>query len=148
MSLLMAIGRLMGMEVNLEMMLGTMLGLSPGPLTWIVGFIMHLVISGLIAMLYALGFERVTHRADWKTGVLFSLVHILIGGIFMGLVPAMHPHIPETLPAPGYFLANHGTLGVVAFFILHMIFGAVVGAVYARTGVRQVSTPPGQHGRA
>ncbi len=36
MSLLMFMGReVMGMQANLEMMLGTMIGMSPGPMTWI-----------------------------------------------------------------------------------------------------------------
>lgn len=72
-------------------MQGTMLGLEPGTTAWIVGFIMHLMISGLIALVYAAGFEYITHRAGWIMGVAFSIVHVLIGGIVMGMVPAMHP---------------------------------------------------------
>lgn len=131
MSILMAIARnLMGMPANLEMMEGTMLGLQPSTTTWIIGLMMHLVISGLIALIYAAGFEYVTHRAGWLMGVAFSIVHILIGGAAMGMVPAIHPLIPEMMPAPGAFLSNLGATGVIAFIMLHIIYGAIVGAVY------------------
>lgn len=131
MSILMAIARnFMGMPANLEMMEGTMLGLQPSMTTWIIGLMMHLVISGLIGIIYAVGFEYVAHRAGWLTGVGFSIVHILIGGVAMGMVPLIHPFIPEMMPAPGAFLSNLGATGVIAFIMLHMIYGAIVGAMY------------------
>ena len=114
MSAIMVMARLMGMPVKLELMLGTMIGLAPGPAARIVGFLMHLVISGLIALLYAVVFEKVTHRADWKIGAAFSIIHTLIGGMAMGMVPAMHPLVAEQLPAPGAFMANLGAMGVAA----------------------------------
>ena len=137
MSAIMFLARLMGMEVNLEMMLGTVL-LAPGAVAWVTGLVMHLLISGLIALLYAWGFEHVSHRAGWRTGLLFSLAHIGIAGVFMGAVlPAMHRLVPETMPmpaysmaTPGYFMLNLGLLGVLAFVMLHAIYGGVVGTLY------------------
>ena len=131
MSAVMWMGRsMLGMDVNLSMMLGTMFVQPPGAVAWIVGFIMHLMISGLIALIYAWGFEHVTHRAGWLVGVLFSLIHSIGTGLFMGMVPAMHPLIPEKMPAPGFFLANKGGMYVVMLFVLHAIYGAIVGAMY------------------
>lgn len=130
MTILMAIGRALGLRVNLEMMLGTML-LPPGATAWVVGLALHLLISGLIAIAYAAGFERVTHRAGPSVGLAFSGVHIVIGGLFMGLIPALHRLIPEQLAAPGAFLSNHGALGVIAFIVLHAIYGTIVGTIYA-----------------
>ena len=92
MSAVMWMGRtIMGMDVNLSMMLGTMFVQRPGATAWIIGFIMHLIISGLIALIYAWGFEHVAHRAGWLVGVGFSLIHSIGTGLFMGLVPMMHP---------------------------------------------------------
>ena len=54
----------------------------------------------------------------------------IIGGLFMGVVPMMHPLVPETMPAPGFFMANMGVMGVVAELGLHVIYGAIVGAMY------------------
>ncbi len=130
MSLLMAIGRAMGMQMNLEMMEGTMLGLQPSTTTWLAGLMMHLIISGLIALIYAAGFEYVTHSADWPTGMMFSLIHIVIAGFLMGMVPVMHPLIPAKMPAPSLFMSNHGMIGIVAFIMLHLIYGGIVGAIY------------------
>lgn len=133
MSLMMALGRsMMGMQANLEMMLGTMFGAAPGPGTWLLGFGMHLMISALIALIYAWGFERLTHRGGWQMGLGFGVIHAVIGGVAMGMMPAIHPLIPEQMPAPGAFMSNLGMMGIVAEFVLHMVYGAIVGATYGR----------------
>jgi len=130
MSLLMWLARtMMGMPMNLEMMLGTMVA-DPSSTTWMIGLVMHLMISGAIALLYAWGFENVTHRAGWLTGVGFSIIHIGISGIVMGMMPMMHPRMPIPIAPPGAFLSNLGTMGVVAEIVLHLIYGAIVGAMY------------------
>ncbi len=130
MSVLMWMARsLMGMPVNLELMLGTMVS-DPGPTAWMIGFVMHLMLSGAIALIYGWAFEHVTHRAGWLVGAGFGVVHALIAGVVMGMMPMMHPRMPSPVPAPGAFMSNLGTMGVVAVFMLHMIYGAVVGAMY------------------
>jgi hypothetical protein len=129
MSVLLALGRAMGMEANLEMMLGTMMGMAPGTTTWIVGFVIHLIVSGLIACLYALAFEYVTHRSGWAIGAGFSTIHIVIAGMVMDMIPAMHPMVPEQMPAPGAFMSNI-EMGPIAFVIEHLIYGAIVGGMY------------------
>lgn len=131
MSAMMWVGRsVMGLEANLSMMLGTMVVQPPGGVAWVAGFVMHLMISGAIALLYAWGFEHVTHRAGAGTGALFSLLHSLVAGVTMGMMPAMHPLIDERMPAPGMFLANYGTGHVIALFVMHAVYGAIVGAMY------------------
>ncbi|MEO8881217.1 MAG: DUF6789 family protein [Gemmatimonadaceae bacterium] len=131
MSAMMWMGRtFMGMDVDLSMMLGTMFVRPRGAVAWIVGFMMHLTIAGLIALLYAWGFEHVTHRAGWLVGVGFSIIHSIGTGLFMGMVPAIHPMIPEQMPAPGLFMANKGMMYVVALFVMHAVYGAVVGTMY------------------
>lgn len=119
----------MGMQIDLSMMLGTML-LPIGTGAWIVGFMMHLIISGLIALIYAWGFEHVTHRAGVLVGMGFSIIHSVGTGIFMGLVPAIHPRMPEMIPIPGFFLSSLGMMGIVGLFILHFVYGGIVGAMY------------------
>ena len=123
-------GRVMGMDVNLSMMLGTMFIQPPGATAWVVGFIMHLVISGLIALVYAWGFERVTQRAGPAVGAGFGVIHAIIAGLMFGMIPLLHPLIPEQMPAPGMFMAEKGALYVVMMFVVHMIYGAVVGSIY------------------
>ena len=140
MSAVMWMGRsMMGMDVNLSMMLGTMFVQPPGSAAWVVGFMMHLMISGLIALIYAAAFEHVTHRAGWGIGVLFSLVHSVGTGLFMGMVPAIHPMIRSgQMPAPGIFMANKGAMYVVMLFVLHAIYGAIVGGMYGEVAQPRV----------
>ncbi len=131
MSALMWMGRvIMEVPANLEMMLGTMV-LEPGSTAWIIGLMMHLMISGLIAIIYAWGFERVTHRAGWLVGAGFGLIHAIIAGMVMGTMPAMHPRMPEPMMPPGAYLSSMGAMGVMMEFVLHLIYGAIVGAMYA-----------------
>lgn len=130
MSALMWMARtIMGMPANLEMMLGTMVT-DPGTTAWLIGFVMHLMISGAIALIYAWGFEHVTHRAGWLVGAGFGIIHAIIAGMVMGMMPMMHPRMPNPISPPGAFLSNLGTMGIVAEFVLHVIYGAVVGAIY------------------
>lgn len=126
----MALARWMGLEVHLEQTLGTMV-LDPGAAAWFVGLVLHLAISGLIALLYAWGFEHVARRAGVAVGLLFAVPHLLLAGVFMGAVlPAVHPLVPEVLPAPGSFMLSLGALGAAAFVLLHLLYGAVVGGIY------------------
>ncbi len=134
MTVIMALARAMGMPANLEMMLGTMI-LQPGTGAFLLGLVMHLTISGLIALIYTWGFENVTHRSSAGIGAGFGVIHGVIGGIFMGMMPMMHPLIPEVMPAPGAFMSNMGAMGVTAEMVLHVIYGMVVGAMYAPTHV-------------
>jgi hypothetical protein len=51
------------------------------------------------------------------------------------MMPMMHPLIPEMMPAPGTFMSNMGMMGVMAEIVLHVAYGAVVGAMYEPVGV-------------
>ncbi len=131
--------RQMGIPMNAEMMFGTMVS-PPGPTAWLIGFAMHLMISGAIALAYAWGFEHVTRRAGVLVGLGFAVIHIAIAGLVMGMIPAMHPMIPEQMPAPGAFMANMGTTFVALFVLEHLLYGAIVGAMYARAPHRRLAT--------
>jgi len=133
MSVIMAVARLAGMPANMSMMLGTMLGLTAGGAAWVVGFIMHLVISGALALVYGWVFERVVHHAGIWTGTAVSVFHIVVAGLFLGMMPAMHPAMPGMMNPPGIFLSNLGAMGVVAFVLLHIIYGMIVGGMYGET---------------
>lgn len=126
--------RQFGLEMNAEMMLGTMVS-SPGSTAWIIGFGIHLMLSVLIALLYGVGFERVTHRAGATVGLGFAVIHVIIAGFVMAMIPAMHPMIPEQMPAPGAFLANMGGSFVALFVFEHLLYGAIVGALYRPVAV-------------
>jgi hypothetical protein len=46
------------------------------------------------------------------------------------MIPAMHAMIPERMSAPGAFMANTGGMFVALFVIEHLLYGAIVGALY------------------
>jgi hypothetical protein len=129
----MAIFRAFGVPADLEMMLGTLTGAQPGKGPWIAGFFLHLLISGIIGILYAIGFQYVLRAASWRAGLLVAVVHGIVAGFVMAIVPAIHPLIPERMPAPGAFMANLGAGGIADFWMARFVYGATVGALYGRT---------------
>jgi hypothetical protein len=133
---LLMVARSLGLfEMNMPMVLGTMITRTPSSGAWILGFIMHLVISGLIALIYAAGFEAI-RRSTWWLGVLGGVIHAVIGGLFLWALPALHPAIPDVLPAPGPFGINFGATSVAGFIVFHLIYGAIVGGIYRPVHVR------------
>jgi len=130
-----------GLDMNAEAMLGSMMSNAPGLATWLIGFMMHLVISALVALLYAWGFEHVTHRAGAAVGLGFAVIHVIIAGIVMAMIPAMHPLIPERMPAPGAFMAKMGATFVALFVIEHLLYGTIVGAMYGPVEHRVAGRP-------
>lgn len=126
MSLLMALARGMGLtQMNLEMMLGTMLA-SPSGGTRFLGFVWHLINGGIFALIYAAGFKALG-RASASLGLGFGTIHWVVAGVFMGMVPLMHPMIPEMMAPPGYFGVNGGAFDFVAELMLHWVYGGIVG---------------------
>jgi hypothetical protein len=153
MTLIMWFARITEMlPANLEMMLGTMIGLPPGAVAWTVGLIIHLVAGAVFGLAYAWCFEHLTHRAGWLTGLGIGAAHTVASGLFLSAIPPLHPLIPEQMPAPGPFMAELGAIGVMAFALLHLIFGAIVGGAYGSVVHRRPETSelhaPGQPHRS
>jgi hypothetical protein len=97
--------------------------------SWIFGFVITLILGGLIALIYAAVFEAL-RRSSWGWGVLGGVVHLIISGLVTGWIARAHPAIPNVISDPGYYTANFGWPSVFAFGILHLIFGAIVGGMY------------------
>ena len=133
------------MKMNLFLMLGTMIvgnkPLASGhgastvvnkPMAYMTGGMIHGVMSivfGLVhvAIYSALGLESAL--VAW--GLLFGLVHWLVSGIGLSMAPAMHPLMKRgQMDSPGAFALNYPPMTAMGFFILHMVFGVVVGALY------------------
>jgi hypothetical protein len=134
----MAIGRAMSItELNVELLLGSMVTHELSTLSGVVGVVLYLLIAGLIACLYAVGFRHVTQRANWAIGLLFSLVHLGMTGLAMDALGDIHalmirpplPLLRGHLLAPGLFAANFGAMTVAGFVALHLVYGALVGAM-------------------
>ncbi len=110
--------------------------------SWILGFIITLILGGLIALIYAAVFEAIG-RSSWGWGVLGGVVHLIIGGLVIGWISLVHPAIPQAIADPGYYTGNFGWPSVFAFSILHLVFGAIVGGMYYPIH-KQIGVPRGR----
>ncbi|MGH7531479.1 MAG: hypothetical protein ACREMN_13950, partial [Gemmatimonadales bacterium] len=68
-------------------------------------------------------------------------IHIVIAGMVMGTFPAMHPMIPEQMPAPGAFLSAMGGTFVAIFVLEHLLYGGIVGGMYRVRGMPRTVQP-------
>jgi hypothetical protein len=125
--------KVVGVDLKMDVarMWGTMMG-AHGTSGRVLGFVFHLVVSALIAVVYAWAFDALGIRDDlWLWGLVGGAIHWVIAGMFLAMVPSMHPEIPEERPAPGAFAKNFGAPDVPAFLMGHLLYGFVVGVVYA-----------------
>ncbi len=105
----------LGSPLRIEAQLAARLGTS----AWAVGFVAHLLIGGAIGIVYAVVFEHVVHQSGVGVGLMIGSYNT----IFAGFVWAM-------IGGPGAFWAAVGPLGVIALFVSHLAYGAVVGGLY------------------
>jgi hypothetical protein len=142
MTVLMAVARALGVTtLNIEMALGSMLTRQINAGSWVLGLMMHLLIGGLLAQLYAFGFHFLTERAGRWIGAGFSLIHASIAGLALFLLGSVHPLMRNSgaIPAPGPFAIEYGALTAVAFVALHVVYGAWVGSLYSvNTAVEEI----------
>lgn len=132
MTILMCMGKAMGMPMDMPRMLGSM-GVDPeGGAVVVIGLIIHFMMGVVFAIVYAFLFDAFGIDPSWLRGALFGAVHGVAAGMAMGMMPVMRPRMGagKALPAPGFFGRNLGAMVPVGFIALHIIFGAVVGGIY------------------
>jgi hypothetical protein len=116
-------------NIILCLMLGSMLTRTTSGWTWFLGFLVGLVTSGLVALVYAEVFESIG-RSNWRLGLLGGVIHAALGGIFFAVMPLANPAMPRIVMAPGLYGANYGPGGIASFLFVHLVFGAIVGGIY------------------
>lgn len=130
-SLIMAVGPRMGMpRMAIWEMLGSMFNpQGNSALGWVIHFMMGAIFAIVYAALWAAGIGS----ASVASGALFGVVHWLIVGLMMGVMPMMHAGIRSgTVQAPGvYMLQNGGIMAFMGGLIGHIVYGIVVALVYA-----------------
>lgn len=133
MSAVMAVFRWAGVNTDLEAILGSLITPSPGAMRWLTGFAMHLAIGSMIAWFYAAGFEFAVQSAGIFVGGGLGLSHGLLAGLCMSGIAAMNPYGGSIHSSTGAFFLNISSsvlVGPALFMLLHVLFGAVVGAIY------------------
>jgi hypothetical protein len=105
------------------------------------GFAVHLANGLLFSLLYVAVFAA-AGRAGWLLGLALGGVHALLaGGVLVNVVlPAVHPRMgtpwsdasqtPLLEPA-GFLLHNYGRRTAALTLVLHLAYGAIVGAFAA-----------------
>ncbi len=126
--------RWLGMQIDIEMILGTLFGGMPGPGMWWIGFGIHVVMGMIFGVIYAFFFELGTRRTGWLAGVKIAVLQIIVSGFLYGFFPVISPVIPHYLNAPGYFMAHHGFTYIIAFTGMYLLFGIVMGLTYKING--------------
>ena len=116
---------------QLFLMLGTMM-FRGGAMAYLAGAMMHGMMSIVFGIIHAsayAAFDLETGLIGW--GLLFGVVHWIVVGMGLGMMPAMHPVIRRgDMQAPGAFAMSYPSMTAMGFFMLHIVFGVLVGAVY------------------
>jgi hypothetical protein len=126
MSLVMVGVRAAGIPLHIESQLAAVLGTN----VWMVGFAAHLSIGGALGIAYGMAFELVLHQSGVGPGLILGAYNT----IFAGFVWA-------ALGGPGHFWSAVGPQGIIALFLAHMTFGAVVGAAFKAEETLLAPTP-------
>ena len=121
-------------SMNLELMLGSMMTARIDRISWILGLAMHLGAGMVLGILYALVMELLG-RSGWLVGYLISCVHAIISGLLMPFTWGFHPLVRSgRMASPGAFASSLGLGAVILYVMQHLVFGLVVGSMYAVAG--------------
>jgi hypothetical protein len=115
MSLVMAGVRAAGIPLHIESQLAAVLGTNQ----WFAGLAAHLLIGGVLGIVYGMAFELVLHTSGVGPGVILGAYNTIIAGF-----------VWAALGGPGHFWSAVGPQGIIALLVAHMTFGAVVGAAF------------------
>jgi hypothetical protein len=131
-------GRAVGMtRMNFLEILGTMMAPSGSKATvYSVGLALHLMASAAFGLAYAgllhaIGVSSVGQAAGW--GFAIGAAHgVVVLMVLPMMLNAMHPLIrKQATDRPGPALTGFGGGTPVGSVMAHIVFGVVVGAVYA-----------------
>lgn len=115
MSLIMIWLRAIGVPLHIELRLASLFGTT----IWAVGFAAYLVIGGILGLIYALVFELVLHQAGVGPGLMLGACTTIFAGFFWSF-----------FSGPGQFWERFGAAGIASLFLVHFVFGAIVGGLY------------------
>jgi hypothetical protein len=127
-SAVMAVAPTMGMpKMDIVDMLSTMFG-KPNR---ILGWIMHLMMGVVFALIYAYLWSLGIGSPGWLSGIIFGAAHWLMVGLMMAVIPMMHVGIKNgEVEAPGLWMTNQGGgLAFIGGLMGHIVFGLVVALV-------------------
>lgn len=105
------------------------------------GVLLHLLNGWIFSLVYVAAFHAAA-LFTWWFGALIGLVHgafVLV--VALPVVPGLHPRmaseihgptVVRQLEPPGFVGSNYGVRTPISVLVAHVIFGAVLGAMYSR----------------
>jgi hypothetical protein len=90
-----------------------------GGSSWVMGLTLYVLIGGGVALAYAAFFEFALHQAGVGPGLLLGACNTIIAGFLWARGSD-----------PGKFWVHFGAAGIAALFLVHFVYGAVVGGLY------------------
>ena len=116
--------------VNREMAIGYFLTHSIGVLGWCVGFLVHVVVGGILGWLYVFGFIKLI-RPDWVTGMIYGFcIWFVTGLLVVSMIPGVDFVVPQQSRVVDPLWINYGLNTVYAIGASHILFGGVLGGVF------------------
>ena len=107
--------RLVGLPLDVLTRMGGVIGLS----TWVVGLVLYLLVGGIVALIYAAVFEWVLSQGGVGAGLVLGAFNAIIAGFIWS--PGSDP---------GRFWEHFGVAGIAALFLVHFVYGGIVGGMY------------------
>lgn len=125
-------------RMSLPFILGTMFTANRD-LAAVLGSLVHLVIGWLVAIVYALVFERLGEASAWLGMGLGLGYGVIILLAILPVLPGAHPRMASehdgpdptrALEPPGFLALNYGRWTPTITLIAHVAYGLVFGAFY------------------
>jgi hypothetical protein len=126
-------------RMSLPYLLGTMI-VPDRDRARVLGVVVHLVNGWIFSLAYT-GLFHASGLFTWWAGAAAGAVHgAFVLAVGMPALPGIHPRMasatagPTTtapLEPPGFLARNYGTRTPIATFLAHVVYGAVIGAMYA-----------------
>ncbi len=119
------------MKMNLFMMLGSMM-LPVGAAAFLMGAMVHAGMSVVFGLIHGAVFAAADiDSAEAAWGLLFGVAHWAVVGMALGMMPLMHPRMRSgEIDEPGFYALRYPPMTAMGFLMLHLVFGAIVGALY------------------
>jgi hypothetical protein len=109
-----------------------------------IGYLLHFVAGLVFASIYYAVFLAIDD-SSWWLGALFGLTHGLFAAsaLVSILLPLVHPRMGSSssaagsrplLEPPGFLMLNYGPSTPAVTLVVHVVYGAIVGAFTAAAG--------------
>jgi hypothetical protein len=125
--------------LDLSMLWGSLFTHTESGGTWALGFIVHLIVSGLIALIFAAVFEAI-RASNWWIGLIGGAIYAVVAGLVIaGYHVAVTTAAGTVVESPGAFASNYGSIAFGTFIIAYLVYGIIVGSMYTPVRVRALA---------